>query len=137
MRILVDTSVWSIALRRRTSDLDDGQAQLSASLAELVANDRVVMVGPIRQELLSGLREPAQFDALRLRLRAFDDEPLTEDDFEAAAAAHNACRSAGVSGSATDFLLCAVALRRALAVFTTDRDFDRYAAVLGLKLYTA
>ncbi len=97
--------------------------------------DRVVLVGPIRQELLSGVREGAVFNRLRERLRDFDDEPLTTEDFEVAAQAHNACRKAGVAGSAMDFLICAVAQQRQIAVFTTDKDFERYASVLPIRLY--
>ena len=94
-----------------------------------------MLVGPIRQELLSGVREGAVFNRLRERLRDFDDEPLTTEDFEVAAQAHNACRKAGVAGSAMDFLICAVAQQRQIAVFTTDKDFERYASVLPIRLY--
>ena len=135
MRVLVDTSVWSLALRRRSEDLSPAEARLCGELARLVTEDRVVMIGPVRQELLSGLRANAAFERLRSRLRAFDDEALTGEDFEAAAQAHNRCRAAGISGSAVDFLICAFALKRQLAVFTTDRDFTRYASELPLVLH--
>lgn len=135
MKVLVDTSVWSLALRRRPDDLNQGQAGMRRALTDLIADDRVVMIGPIRQELLSGVREGEVFNRLRERLRDFDDEPLTTDDFEVAAQSHNACRKAGVAGSAIDFLICAVAQRRQIAVFTTDRDFERYASVLPIRLY--
>jgi predicted nucleic acid-binding protein len=135
MRVLVDTSVWSLALRRRPEHLDAAQERLRRELADLIADDRVVMIGAIRQELLSGVRDDASFERLRERLRDFDDEPLTTDDFEEAARACNACRRAGLAGSAIDLLICAVALRRGIAVFTTDKDFVRYARVLRLKLH--
>ena len=135
MKVLVDTCVWSLALRRRETDLNDEEARLRADLVDLITNDNVVMIGPVRQELLSGVRDDATFERLRERLRDFDDEPLVTDDFEAAARAHNACREAGVSGSAIDFLICGVALQRDLGVFSTDMDFERYAAVLGLELH--
>jgi hypothetical protein len=48
---------------------------------------------------------------------------------------HNLCRTRGIAGSAVDFLICAAAQRRGWEIFTTDRDFERYARVLGLKLY--
>ena len=95
------------------------------------------MIGPIRQELLSGIRSSAAFERLKRRLRAYEDEPLTVDDYESAAEMGNTCRAAGVSGSAIDFLICAVTRRRRLAIFTTDRDFSRYAASVPVKLYTA
>jgi len=60
---------------------------------------------------------------------------LGVEDYEAAALASNDCRAAGVSGSAVDFLICAVALRRNWPVFTMDHDFTRYARHLPLRLH--
>ena len=131
MNVVVDSTVWSLALRR-ASPRDTPE---EGELAELVREGRVVMLGPIRQELLSGVRSAKQWAELRGRLRAFPDAPLSEEDFEEASACFNRCRSKGVQGSNTDFLICAVALRRDLAVFTTDGDFVRYATVLGVKLH--
>jgi predicted nucleic acid-binding protein len=68
--------------------------------------------------------------------RAYSDEPLDGADHEAAARAHNDCRSRGVSGSAIDFLIGGVAMRRNWAIFTTDPDFVRYAKLLDLNLYS-
>jgi len=133
VNVLVDTSVWSLALRRKPA-----RAGVEVrALTELIREGRVLMVGPVRQELLSGIRDKAQFDALREHLRAFPDESLHEADFEQAAVCYNRCRERGVQGSNTDFLLCAVALRRKIPVFTTDKDFDRYSAVLGVGLYAS
>ncbi|MHB8679474.1 MAG: type II toxin-antitoxin system VapC family toxin [Rudaea sp.] len=131
MNVLVDTSVWSLALRRKAAHA----GTKVQALTELIREGRVLMVGPVRQELLSGIRDKALLDALREHLRAFLDEPLHEADFEQAAVCYNRCRERGVQGSNTDFLLCAVALRRKIPVFTTDKDFERYAAVLGVGLF--
>jgi len=92
-------------------------------------------MGPIRQELLSGVRTPDQFGALREHLRAFPDVELGTGDYEEAASFSNRCRAAGVQGSSADFLICAVAARRALAIFTTDEDFEHYARILPLTLH--
>jgi len=40
-----------------------------------------------------------------------------------------------VQGSPTDFLLCAVALRRGFAILTTDGDFAAFARLLPLRLH--
>jgi predicted nucleic acid-binding protein len=135
MKVLVDTSVWSLALRRRPGHLAAAEERLRDELADLVRGGRVVMIGPIRQELLSGVRTEAEHGRLRAHLRAFDDEPLVTADYETAAEAHNRCRTAGVAGSAIDFLICAAASRRDLAILTTDQDFERYSRVLGLRLH--
>lgn len=131
MNVLVDTSVWSLALRRASQP-----AHLYAEeLAELVREGRVVMIGAIRQELLSGVRDTKQFAALRDHLRAFPDLPLETEDFERAAEFYNECRTKGIQGSNIDFLICAVAMRRELSILTTDRDFAGYARVLPLQLH--
>ncbi len=93
------------------------------------------MMGAVRQELLSGIRENAQFVRLRNHLRAFPDLVLTHEDHEEAAAFFNVCRAKGIQGSNTDFLLCAGAARRDLSIFTTDQDFVRYASVLPIRLH--
>ncbi|PYX66783.1 MAG: PIN domain nuclease [Acidobacteria bacterium] len=136
MLVLVDTPIWSLALRRRDTDLSTRDQRLTASLRELIRDARAQLVGPIRQELLSGIRQEASFTKLRDQLRAFDEPRLDVADYEEAARMNNHCRSRGVAGSAVDFLICAAALRRNWQIFTTDRDFTRYAALLHLELYT-
>lgn len=129
MKVLVDTSVWSLALRRTLPR----QSAIERELSELVREGRAVMVGAIRQELLAGVRVEAQFAKLRDRLRAFDDLALAHVDFEEAAACSNKCRARGVQGGSVDFLLCAIALRRTFSIFSSDSDFDHFATVLPLK----
>ncbi len=133
--VLVDTSVWSLALRRKPTEISPGEQALAEALRELVREGRAQIVGPIRQELLSGIREEVSFRRLRDYLRAFDEPRLDVQDYEEAARMNNLCRSRGLAGSAVDFLICAVAHLRNWQVFTTDRDFSRYAKVLPLKLY--
>ena len=131
MNIVVDTSVWSLVLRR--AKRVDGAA--TAELSELVREGRVVMLGAVRQEVLSGVKVKAQFEQLREHLRSFPDLELDAADYEGAAAAFNRCRERGVQGSNTDFLICAAAIRRKLAIYTTDGDFGQYAKILRLELH--
>lgn len=131
MNVLVDTSVWSLALRRGASRA----TAETAELVELIREGRVLMLGAIRQELLSGIRAADQFARLRDHLRAFRDLPLDEADYEDAAACFNRCRARGVQGSNTDFLLCAVARRREAAILTTDLDFRRFASLVRVRLH--
>lgn len=130
MKVLVDTSVWSLVLRRRAPPRDDAVAD---ELERLIVNYRVVMIGPIRQELLSGIRTHEQYEGLRDKLRAFPDLRLHSDDYELAAQFLNQCRGRGVQGSNTDFLICAVAARRDTSVFSTDRDFEAYQRILQIR----
>ena len=137
MLVLVDTPVWSLALRRKAADLSAREAKLTQALAELIRDGRAQLVGVVRQELLSGIQEEERFRKLRDYLRAFDDPRLERDDYEEAGQMHNRCRSRGIAGSAIDFLICAVADRRGWQIFTTDRDFEQYWKVLAVKLYAA
>jgi len=91
------------------------------------------MIGPIRQELLSGIRSDEQYQGLRDRLRAFPDLRLQTEDHELAARFFNECRSRGVQGSNTDFLICAIAARRDNVVFSTDRDFEAFEQILKVR----
>jgi predicted nucleic acid-binding protein len=136
MMVLVDTSVWSLALRRRPKHLGKQDQQLTEALSELIREGRVQMLGPIRQELLSGIREEVQFRKLRDYLRAFPEHPLEAADYEEAAHMNNRCRTKGIAGSAVDFLICAAAHRRSWTILTTDRDFQNYALVLPVRLHS-
>jgi predicted nucleic acid-binding protein len=133
--VLVDTPVWSLALRRRPTNLSREENDLRQVLSELIREGRVQQIGPIRQEILSGLREESQFQRLAQYLRGFEDAKLETDDYEEAAQMSNRCRSRGIAGSAIDFLICAAVHRRGWQIFTTDRDFAHYSKVLPIKLY--
>lgn len=136
MNVLVDTSVWSLALRRKAQDLSATEQAAVAELTELIQEGRAKMIGLVRQELLSGIRTPAQYERLRSILSSFRDEVITTSDHEAAANASNECRTRGVAVSVSDVLICAVALARDWPIFTTDPDFRNYAKVLPIKLHT-
>ena len=131
MMVLIDTCVWSASLRRSR----DARSPLVHEVENLVSHGHAVMLGLVRQELLSGIKSSAQYEHLRESLRAFPDVDIETEDHELAAAFFNRCRTKGIHGSAIDYLLAAVASRRDLPIFTTDADFTRYAKVLGLTLH--
>lgn len=131
MRVLVDTSIWSLALRRR----EQPQSLEAVELKRLITAHVVDIIGPIRQEVLSGIRDAAQFERLTASLDAFLDVPLTAEDYVTAAKFYNLCRAKGIQGSNTDFLICAVAVRHDLSVFTSDGDFPRFAKCLPIVLH--
>jgi len=133
MRVLVDTSVWSEALRRRSRT----ETGVVREFRRLILEHRVDIIGPIRQEILSGLRDDAQFEKLEKHAAAFPDLPLEMADHTMAAQFFNTCRAKGVQGSNTDFLICAVAVRRQLSIFTTDGDFRLFAKYLPIVLHEA
>ena len=129
--MLVDTSVWSLALRRT----EQSRRSEAVELRQLIADHRVEIIGPIRQEILSGIREPSHFEWLEAHLAAFPDAPVRTEDYVTAAKFFNLCRSKGIQGSNTDFLICAVAVRNGFAVLTTDKDFPLFAKCLPIALY--
>lgn len=129
--VLVDTSVWSLALRRSLHF--DHAAR--GELASLVARGHALLLGAVRQEMLCGIPTEEQFDALRIKLRAYPDVEIRTVDHEHAAHFFNVCRGRGVQGSQTDFLICALAARLDMPIFTTDADFAHYARFLPIRLH--
>ncbi len=131
MKIIVDTCVWSLALRRNTV-VDNPYID---ELKNLIEEIRVQLIGPIRQELLSGIKSKEQFDTLRLHFEAFADIGLESKDYELAAKYYNAARKKGVQGSNTDFLICAISTRRKMSILTTDKDFSNFQSVFPVSLH--
>jgi predicted nucleic acid-binding protein len=132
---IVDTSVWSLALRRKGQDLSAPEKLLVRELTELIREGRARILGLFRQELLSGIKVREQYERLRTTLRSFPDEPLDTADHEAAAKLSNECRSKEVAVSLVDALICAVGVTRDWPIFTTDPDFSNYEAILPIKLH--
>lgn len=130
MRVLVDTDVWSEALRKK-------RGKPSAYVDELVAliqEGRIEIVGPIRMEVLSGIRDPRMFDAFSEKLDAFSDRPIESKVYVLAARFFNLCRSKGIQGSNTDFLICACAVHWSIPILSKDRDYLRYRQHLPIEL---
>jgi predicted nucleic acid-binding protein len=127
MKVLVDTSVWSLALRRKEP------SEIATKLTDLILSSLVVMIGPVRQEILSGISDTNAFLKLKAKLEAFDDFDISTKDYEMAAEFYNICRKNGIQGSHTDFLICAVAHNNNFLIYTTDKDFDNFAKYLPIK----
>ncbi len=131
MKIIVDTCIWSLALRRNTVE-DNPYIE---ELRNLIEEIRVQVIGPIRQELLSGIKSKQQFNTLKLHLEAFEDLELEAKDYELAAEYFNAARKKGIQGSNIDFLICAISSRRKMPILTTDKDFTSFQSVFPVSLH--
>ena len=129
MKVLVDTCIWSGALRHKNPNLE-----LIEKLNDLINDGRVSIIGPIRQEILSGISSKKQFHKLKNILSSFEDIPLRTEHFEKAAEFCNICRKKGVQGSTIDFLICAVAHLESHEIFTMDNDFENYSTFLPIEL---
>lgn len=134
MRVIVDTSVWSLALRRRRKDLSPRQRATVLLLREMIVQGDAVLLGIVRQELLTGVTSEDAFEAMRQHLHEFDDLPPDIDDYERAASAANECARQGLSTTTADMLIWAIAGGRDLPILTLDRDFERYAKHLPIRL---
>jgi len=133
VKVLVDTPIWSYALR---SNRKGFERQVS-KLENLIFDQRVLIMGPIRQEVLSGYSDLRQFEKLRKKLSYFENVPITEADYVEAATLSNLCRQKGVQGSHIDFLICAVSIRLEAEIFTSDQDFSFYQKHIPIKQHTA
>lgn len=104
-------------------------------LKELIKDVRVQMIGPIRQELLSGVKSEKQFELLKKHLATFPDLQIETVDYEKAAEFFNISRGKGIQGSNTDFLICALSYRHKMPIFTIDKDFELYRVNIPIKFY--
>ncbi len=131
MKVIVDTPIWSYALR---SHKDKYQAEIN-EITALIRDQRALIIGPIRQEILSSYSDVKKFKKLKEKLSYFENCPILDSDYELAAELSNKCRKNGIQGSHIDFLICAVAKRLEAPIFTTDNDFTHYQRIISIKLH--
>lgn len=131
MKVLVDTPIWSYALRSQDKKY---QPEIDA-LTSLIRDQRAIIIGPIRQEILSGYSDLRKYRIIKDKLSYFENTPIIDTDYELAAEFSNKCRKKGIQGSHIDFLICAVANRIDIPIFTNDNDFKHYQKVIPIKLH--
>ena len=131
MKVIVDSCIWSLALRRN----DPSPNGYVAELTELIKEIRAQLIGPVRQELLCGIKSEKQFNLLRKHLRAFEEIEIEMEDYELAAEYFNMARKNGIQGSNTDFLICAISKRHKMPILTTDKDFIHFQTLLPIELH--
>ena len=132
MSLLVDTSVWSLFLRRdRPADLPEVEALIHA----LEAGDRILCTGLILQELLQGFSGPKSRRQIIERFTAFPLLNPDREDHIAAAALRNLCRTRGVQAGTIDALLAQLCIRHELTILTTDVDFKHIAKHISLQIW--
>jgi len=130
--LLVDTSVWSLALRR---DRDGDVPQIQALRAALEGGEIVVTTGLVLQELLQGFAGPRARKDIIERFAAL---PLLSPDRQNhidAAELRNRCRRAGVQLGTIDALLAQLCIRHGLTLLTTDDDFVNAARHCPLRVW--
>ena len=133
MSLLVDASVWSLALRR---DARHDLPEVNAIRAALINADQVFTTGFILQELLQGFAGPRAHVHLVERLTALAFlQPDREDHIEAAEVRH-LCRCRGVQAGTIDALLIQLGRRHDLTLLKTDKDFRAAAKHVEFRLWT-
>ena len=130
--LFVDTSVWSLALRR---DRPPALPQIDALRRALEGSEIVVTTGLVLQELLQGLAGPRDRKALIERFASLPFLGPDRQDHIAAAELRNTCRRAGVRIGTIDALLAQLCIRSELTLLTTDNDFQQAAAHCSLKVW--
>ncbi len=126
MKTIVDTCVWSLALRRQDPNkLALDERQMIAELQEAIRDGRAIIIGPIRQEIFSGIRDKAKFAKTQQLLDPFLDEEIAAEDFVEAARLFNLCRDHGIACGSIDILICAVAARLHYDILTYDQGLKR------------
>jgi predicted nucleic acid-binding protein len=131
--LFVDTSVWSLALRRDDATREPAVGRLRAALE---TGEGVFTTGLVVQELLQGFRGPKARDAIVERFGALPLLVPDRTDHIGAAELRNACRRNGVQVGTIDALLAQLCRRYDLVMLTTDRDFERVARHVDLRLWS-
>lgn len=129
--VLIDTCMWSLALRRK----GPVESKVANEISNLIDENRAKIIGLIRQEVLSGYSDIKSYTILRDKLRYFPNEATIDSDYEVAAEYSNLCKKNGIQGSHADFLICAVSTRLKMKIYTNDKDFQHYAKYLSVELH--
>lgn len=130
--LFVDTSVWSLALRR---DREAESAHVDELRRALEQGQAVITTGLVLQELLQGFAGPKSHKQI---LDSFSALPLLVPDREdhiAAATLRNRCRRAGVQAGTIDVLIAQLCIRHDLPLLSTDADFEHIAHHAPLKVW--
>jgi predicted nucleic acid-binding protein len=124
VNVFVDTSVWSLALRR---DEIRRRAEVRALAGQLEAGGSVFTTGLVLQELLQGFSGPRARDAIVRRFSVLPFLMPDREDHVAAAELRNRCRRKGVQVGTIDALFAQLCIHHGLTMLTSDRDFARMA----------
>jgi predicted nucleic acid-binding protein len=134
LSLFVDTSTWSMALRR---DSPSSSKEVQALLRAIESGEAILTTGIVLQELLQGFRGPRAREQILDRFGAIPLLIPDRDDHIRAAELRNRCRRAGIQVGTIDALLAALCIRHELTMLSGDKDFTRIANHCPLKLWTA
>lgn len=130
-QVLVDTNIWSTFFRRNKSE----DQKLRSNLEMLMQENRISMIGPVRQEILTGIKDYSKFLLLKEYLQAFEDEPVTTEAFEYGAKIANECMKSGIAISSVDAIIVSMIILHGFEIYTNDHDFTRYKNIVHFVKY--
>jgi hypothetical protein len=130
-RFIIDTSVWSEALRRKKNSVNSSETVVRKIIGD---EDEIVIIGIILQEILSGISNEKLFEEIKNILDDFIYLDITKNDYVFAAELRNKCKSKGVIAGSIDFLIAAIAIRNELQLVTFDKDFFNISRQSDLKI---
>jgi hypothetical protein len=133
MSYLVDTSVWSLALRRDVPDTTREVAELKRALE---AGDEILVTGLVLQELLQGFNRPEGYSQIVEYFSALPFIIPKREDYINAADLRNLCRKKGIQAGTIDALLASLCIERDIKILTTDTDFSQIARVSSLAVWS-
>jgi predicted nucleic acid-binding protein len=132
LSLFVDTSVWSLALRR---DGPLSAPQVAALVKAIENGESILTTGLVLQELLQGFSGPRAREEILDRFSALPLLVPDRADHVEAATLRNACRRHGVQIGTIDALLAQLCIRHSLLMLSGDRDFQRMANHCALRLW--
>jgi predicted nucleic acid-binding protein len=132
MKILIDTSIWSLALRRQSGVVNPESVMLRTLIEQ---GEDIHLLGIILQEVLQGIKNPKDFHVLKDHLDAFPLIALAREDYIKAAELKNRLIKKGKQISTIDALIASASISYSCYLFTTDKDFEHIAQHSSLKLF--
>jgi predicted nucleic acid-binding protein len=132
LSLFVDTSVWSLALRR---DSLSSSTEVRALVRAIETGETILTTGLVLQELLQGFSGPKAREQILDRFSAIPLLAPDRDDHIEAAELRNRCRRAGIQVGTIDALLAELCVRHELTMLTTDNDFTHIANHCALKVW--
>lgn len=133
MNIVVDTSVWSLVLRRK--QIDESLIHVIAFKSCIDGGANIHLLGIVLQELLDGLKSEKDQARLLKYLTPFPFLPASKETHIQAALLRNECRRKGIQASPADFLISASCIENGFPLLTCDDDFKLIAKYSDLVLF--
>ena len=131
-RVIIDTSVWSEALRRKKNTINSSET----IIRKIIEKDiEILLLGIILQEILSGISNEKLYYEIKKILDDFVYLETTKNDYIYASELSNKCRSNGIKAGSIDYLIASTTIQNDLHLVTYDKDFVNISKYTDLKIF--